>query len=545
MTIAEAVKHDRTVRQKLSRRKYADLTGITENRVHAIEHDRKLKGDEAQKLQSYIGDLVDLNAPPPTATPKPQQTQPKPQPQPLANQDDYLNTEAERFELGESYISVMERLGGRVPPYPWPSQFRLETAPPSEFTAIREWIDMAEGWIEEQEMGESTEQPLPPPPSTEGAYDEEMVDEEAWYDPDPGTGSTDAPPVSPMAGDGTEGVVSSPPPVDIPAPGPVFTQDPNVWYVTNGELQTFKDCERRWYLSDYLQLGLAREKVLGTAAIGIRYHKALAAWYQPVPGDPWDTFNQGVVEDRQKLEDTKASDQDLKNFELETDLVRAMIEGYFQWIEETSVDAGLRVIAPEAVHAVNPHFPEHPNVQLLAKLDTEVENELDNSRAFIDHKSVGNFQDAIKTLQLDEQMLHYNLIRYLEIVEQNLQAEVRTAGAIYNMARRVKRTHQAMPPFYGRETVNHNLEQLRSYWLRVKGTVTKIQQVRDQLLAGADHREVAPPRPERDCSWKCEFFTLCPMMDHSPAGAVDYMREQLVRVNPLKRYEPDAVEVTL
>lgn len=536
MTIAEAVKHDRTVRQKLSRRKYADLTGITENRVHAIEHDRKLKGDEAQKLQSYVGDLVDLSVQP-TTRPRQEQPRPQPQPQPLANQDEYLNTEAERFELGESYISVMERLAGRVPPYPWPSSFRLETAPPSEFTVIREWIDMAEGWIEDQEQGQAT------PAPTEGTFDDELVDEEAWYDPAPRTGSTVEPP-APMAstGDGAEGFQ---PPAEAPAPGPMFTLDPNVWYVTNGELQTFKDCERRWYLSDYLQLGFAHEKVTGPAAIGTRYHRALAAWYRPTPGDPWDEFNRSVVEDQQKLEDSQAPSEVIKNFELEVDLVRAMIEGYFEWVEQTSADVGMRIVAPEAVHAVNPQFPELPHARLLAKLDTEVENEVDNSRAFIDHKTVQSFQEAIKILHMDEQMLHYNLIRYLKIVEQNLQTEIRTAGAIYNMARKVKRTPQAMPPFYGREQVNHNLEQLRSYWLRVKGTAVKIGQVRDQLANGADHREVAPPRPERDCSWKCEFFALCPMMDHSPNGAADYMREQLVHVPSLKRYEPDAIGQTL
>jgi hypothetical protein len=42
--------------------------------------------------------------------------------------------------------------------------------------------------------------------------------------------------------------------------------------------------------------------------------------------------------------------------------------------------------------------------------------------------------------------------------------------------------------------------------------------VRDALDKGADHQEVAYPRPSRDCKWKCQFFSVCPLVDDGSAA---------------------------
>ena len=66
--------------------------------------------------------------------------------------------------------------------------------------------------------------------------------------------------------------------------------------------------------------------------------------------------------------------------------------------------------------------------------------------------------------------------------------------------------------------VRHNVFSLRSFWQRIHGTLTDLLSVRSHLDNGADHRFVAYPRPSRDCKWKCQFFTICPMFDDGSAA---------------------------
>jgi PD-(D/E)XK nuclease superfamily len=565
--LPEAVKYDRTERRKMGRRVYAETVGLSENRVHSLEHGRRPKAGEIAVLVQFIGDLLDPEyvaaSVDPTATPP---DTPAP-----AETVDESRVNAERAELGVAYMSVMNELQGRIPPVEWPSQFRLETVPPLEFPRIRKYLNDVLVWMEQQDgvqrgrVGEPELRPplggpaanpdlppLPPtpppvpeaPPETETpaavTYSDD-VDEEWERYADPSPVPTPTPPSNPV-----------PSPVEIPSNGQQEQTletpgglDPNIWYVTNGELRTWSECQRRWYFSTYLQLGNPERRLVGPGAVGTRYHAPLAVWYQPVPGDPWGKFNEDVQNDRDYLEDTGAPPERAKQFETEVDLVRAMLEGYFEWVAETSADAGLTVVAPEAVVEANPQFPEAPHVRLLAKIDARMIDERDGSRVFIDHKSVGSFLDALKTLHLDEQMLHYHLVEYLKLVEEGLNLELRAAGALFNMARKVKRTERAEPPFYMREPVPHNRMQLQSYWQRVRGKVEAITRARQELDAGRSHLEVVPPHPTKDCSWKCEFYTVCPMMDDSTSRAEDFLAEQFVKIHPLARYEPEAVGETV
>lgn len=545
MQVQDAVSKDRE-RRKLSRRKYAEMVGIPEGRVHSLEHGRRLKDGELARLQQYIGDLLDDDEKV-AATVNPETTPPVGQP--VAGLVDQQIIEDQRNQLASAFLSVMSELGQRIPPYPWPSQFRLETAPLVDFPAIREWVNSVLGWLETQDgvqRGRLEEPVTRPPLAGPVIQPEETVPDEEM----PGPVEDEEPELSTEFDTTVTGEEESfggfvqDTPVEV-VTTPEVELVPGIWYVTNGELRTFAECPRRWYLSTYLQLGPPERRVTGPGAIGTRYHKALATWYQPVPGDVWGSFNEDIQNDREYLDDVGAHDERKKQLESEIDLTRAMVEGYFQWVQETSADAGLTVLGPEQIVQANPQFPSYPHVRLLAKLDVRVIDQTDSSRWFMDHKSVDNFLEAMKVLHLDEQMLHYHLVEYLKLVEDGLDLELRAAGGLYNMGRKVKRTSQANPPFYRREPVKHNLPQIQAYWQRVLGKVRKITQARQELDAGYSHLEVCPPHPTRECSWKCEFFTVCPMMDDSTARADDYMREQLVTINPLARYEPDAVGETM
>lgn len=100
---------------------------------------------------------------------------------------------------------------------------------------------------------------------------------------------------------------------------------------------------------------------------------------------------------------------------------------------------------------------------------------------------------------------------------QNKEGE-RTEGGIFTMLKKVKRSANARPPFYDQIEVRHNVFALRSFWQRIHGVLTDLLKTRDSLDAGADHRFVAYPRPSRDCKWKCQFFTVCPLLDDGSAA---------------------------
>ena len=100
---------------------------------------------------------------------------------------------------------------------------------------------------------------------------------------------------------------------------------------------------------------------------------------------------------------------------------------------------------------------------------------------------------------------------------QNKEGE-RSEGGIFTMLKKVKRSANARPPFYDQIEVRHNVFALRSFWQRINGTLIDMMKTRDGLDAGGDHRFLAYPRPSRDCKWKCQFFTVCPLLDDGSAA---------------------------
>jgi hypothetical protein len=317
--------------------------------------------------------------------------------------------------------------------------------------------------------------------------------------------------------------------------------------ISNSEVQTFKDCPRKWWLAWHRGLVQKRESPVGAASTGQRYHAAVAELYVPdgeTPGDPLAKLDELHAETLAALPDhvedgggalgDKLTDNDqhaklLKAFDLE----RAMVEGYLQWLEQTGADAQLEVIAAETY--VEADFPAHrpgfaPNyVKLIGKLDARTRNRVTGGIRFIDHKTVGSLFDPM--LKLNQQMLHYHLIEDLT----RDPGTPRCEGALYNMARKVKRTRAATPPFYGRVPIPHNDWELQNYAQQLRGTIAKMVQAEIELSAGTDHHYAVPSRPSRDCSWKCPFFKICHMFDDG--SRVEAAVENLYEVrDPLSYY---------
>lgn len=220
--------------------------------------------------------------------------------------------------------------------------------------------------------------------------------------------------------------------------------------------------------------------------------------------------------------------RDLTDFDNEADLGRIMLEGYLQWVAEEGIDSDVDIVSSEQ-KLIAPML--QGRVNLTAKVDQRVKRKSDNVRLFRDFKTAASFSDIEQTAHLNEQLLTYLLIEYLQKDEQE-----RCDGGVFVMLRKVKRTANARPPFYDYVEVRHNVFTMRNFWSRINGELQDMINVRDALDAGVDHHVVAYPRPSRDCTWSCIFYPICPMMDDGSA-VEQAILDQYVTGNPYSYYE--------
>lgn len=306
---------------------------------------------------------------------------------------------------------------------------------------------------------------------------------------------------------------------------PMLGKNPDLVPISNSELQCFKSCKRKWWLAYYRGLRPKQSKAFGPLALGTRLHAALEGYY----ADNLDLVQEYVrllQIDRVKL---TATEQDTAKFDSEGELGRIMLEGYVNWLEETGADSGLEIVGAEKKVSA---LLMNDKVELRGKLDLRVKRRVDNVRLFLDHKSVASFDSITRTAHMSEQGMMYQLLETLTTEE----GDERCDGLIYNMLRKVKRSANARPPFYERLEVHWNRKTMQAFWSRLHGTISEMLRVREQLDKGADHTYVAFPTPTQDCTWKCEFFAVCPMFDDGSAA------EELIDVyytqdDPYQRYE--------
>jgi hypothetical protein len=321
--------------------------------------------------------------------------------------------------------------------------------------------------------------------------------------------------------------------------------------VSNSEIQTYKRCKRKWMLAFYKGLQKRSVRRTGHLEVGTKAHAALAAYYTPEgepSTDPRDALERILVEAWTVIEGEVQDEVVLQSlapeFKKDANLLRAMIEGYVQWLEETGSDEDLEVIAPEE-SLVLP-FPVRGEtatpVFITGRLDVRMRRRSDGARLFMDHKTVGDFTSPGRWLHMNPQMRHYHLLEVMTSLRDRIEAgdgihyEVeRTDGALYNMLRKVLRTERANPPFYQRLEVRHNKHDLAAYERQLRGIIQDMLLTQAQLDAGYDEQEVAYPTPNDTCAWSCDFFAVCPM--HDDGSRYQQMIEDVyVTHDPYDRY---------
>jgi RecB family exonuclease len=306
-------------------------------------------------------------------------------------------------------------------------------------------------------------------------------------------------------------------------------------YLSNSEMSTFTRCRRKWYLGSYLGLRPKMRSYTGPLALGSRVHAALEAYYTD-GRDPVEVNHELAHVDRLKLLD---EGRDIFELDNEADLGRIMLEGYMSWLADTGADSDIEVIGAE--QTVTADILDG-DVRLIGKLDMRIRRLTDGVRMFVDFKTVGGgFGEFAKFAQMDPQQLYYHLLETLQPGTDG--TDERTDGGMYRLLKKVKRTASARPPFYEQIEVRHNAISVRNMWFRVHGAASDILHVKRQLDLGAQHHVVAYPTPNRDCSWSCAFFQVCPMMDDGSA-AEQFFEDFFERGNSLERYGVDLISVT-
>lgn len=287
--------------------------------------------------------------------------------------------------------------------------------------------------------------------------------------------------------------------------------------ISNSEIQTFKDCRRRWWLTYYRRLQPKNKTVTGALALGSRIHQALDDHY---------TKNIPLLDAHAKLVETEkelllADFRDVSELETEAELGRIMLEGYEQWVEENGIDAELEMISTEEQVSMPLYGGE---VELQGKLDMRVRRKVDGVRLFRDFKTVGgSLSEFANMAHMNEQVMTYMLLE-----SQKRDENERSEGGIFTMLKKVRRTAAAKPPFYDQIEIRHNVFTMRSFWERIHGVIADMMRVRKGLDVGEKHQFLAYPKPSRDCKWKCQFFAVCPLLDDGSAAeqAISEMYEE-------------------
>jgi hypothetical protein len=189
-------------------------------------------------------------------------------------------------------------------------------------------------------------------------------------------------------------------------------------------------------------------------------------------------------------------------------------------------------------------LPGVEGVRLRGKLDQRVYRDVDGARLFRDFKTAADLKSGPQLLPLDEQMKYYMMLERLDaLAKTGDEPPEPTQGGLYTMLKKVKRTGRANPPFYDQVEVHHNKRELESMWLRTHRRIQEILEVRGALDTGGDHRFWVYPRPSRDCSWKCPFLSVCPLMDDSSEETWNaLLAAQYEYVDPYERYVEDEIK---
>lgn len=276
-------------------------------------------------------------------------------------------------------------------------------------------------------------------------------------------------------------------------------------------IKEWKTCKRQAML-DYFMDGNGYETApdpsapaeSGGRGLGTLVHLGVEAYYK---GE--DAIDIVVAEERAAteaagkfgLEPTRA-----KEFKL----AKVMLEGYVEWVASEGCDIGEETVETELQLEFEVGTIRGENVMVTGKLDRLVLDTITNEYIIEDTKTVQAFED-LRWLAMGDQLLTYNVLLRAGAYKGEPLAIHRGR---HNQLRKVARGPQSKPPFYSRVEFPFNDTQVKNHWTHLMATLDEMVQASQAIEADPEaHHQYAYPNPTKDCTWRCDFLSICPMMD--------------------------------
>jgi RecB family exonuclease len=291
-------------------------------------------------------------------------------------------------------------------------------------------------------------------------------------------------------------------------------------HVSNSEVQVWKRCKRRWWLSYVQQLEPRDAKFRLPLVVGQLTHAGLDSYYMSEEFRTAESALAGVARERDSLMEVYTAEADSEALSKAYLQAHVLVENYVAWVEASGADLDITVIESERWLTAR----LTASTELLGRIDVSVK--YNQELTFMEHKTSGNVNELISTLSQQEQVLSYMLLSQAHTSRWARTVRWRNAQAIVNV----------LDKRAGREPtrvmVYHSAEELSSFCTRLCATAREIERTKRKLeRAPTSHHVVAPPNPQADCRWSCEFAQVCPLLndtrDHGFAALEDlYVKKQ-------------------
>lgn len=277
-------------------------------------------------------------------------------------------------------------------------------------------------------------------------------------------------------------------------------------YFRQSAIKAFKTCPRQAWL-DYMADGTGYSEwqdptkvQSGARDVGTLVDLAYEAYY--TGGDPLATLAM-LYDEQVELCEGVLSPEWEKVYKLS----RIMIEGYLDWVAETGADVGETTVACKLQLEMCVGTIRGDEVYVTGELDRLMRDDLTGALFVDDCKTVDAIND-LRWLAVSDQLPTYCIL-----AAQHMGEPVNRGR--HTQLRKVLRTARSTPPFYDRSAdFPFNETQLANHWTHMVATLDRMVEACQAIESDPEaHHRYAVPNATKDCTWRCDFLDICPMLD--------------------------------
>lgn len=271
------------------------------------------------------------------------------------------------------------------------------------------------------------------------------------------------------------------------------------------EISTFHDCRRKWMLSYFMSIKRKEREVRYPQTTGNLGHGALEVFYQNkgIYGEGSREKAEEWLREQRAIDLAECAEEHTDTIIKAHKTAEACLHSYLHWVDQTGVDIDLEIIGTEDKLVMPGPIP---GTELNGRIDLLARDRRTGEIVVLDFKFVGSITDKIRQLHLDLQAKTYGIL-----ARHKYQRPVRVAFRLIKLNQRSTKVKGPQEEEY---TIHLNDAQLDTYWTQLGGVMFDIVHLSNRLTDGdLSHQILAYPSPSDSCSWKCEFFAVCPMLD--------------------------------